>query len=558
MVALLLALGACAAPAASGRASSSQVMSNLPRTRAERTDYRETSHYSDVIDFLDSLQALHAPVWIGDIGTTTEGRAIPLVVLSRPLVTTPAQAKRLGRPVVYVQANIHAGEVEGKEALLALIRDLAFDPHPNVLDSVVMLAVPIYNADGNERFAPQEQNRREQNGPEMVGTRANAQGLDLNRDYVKAEAPETRASLAAFNAWDPDVFMDLHTTDGSFHGYALTYAPSLNPAAFFGGVYARDSLLPVVRQRMREHDGFETYDYGNFGGNFNAGYQRESLTDTVKHGWYSYEPTPRYGTNYYGVRGRIAILSEAFSHDPFERRVKSTYAFVHEVLSYTAEHGDQIVALSRRADSTVTAWGAHPASAPKVPIRSEITKTPVQDDILVEKLVSTGDSSRTQPGVPVGLRRTGHIITEHMPVYVRFTPTLEQSLPYAYAIPASEADALRLLRLHGVVVERLTQDWTTQVQHFTIDSVQKAARPFQGHHQVQLVGHWQTESRALPTGSYLVETAQPLGILACYLLEPESDDGLATWNVFDSELHAGADFPVWRVEEPVTAARRVE
>ena len=118
-------------------------------------------------------------------------------------MSTPAEARALRRPIVYVQGNIHAGEVEGKEALLALLRDLTNSPEPNVLDSIILIAVPIYNADGNEKFASQEVNRREQNGPELVGERANAQGFDLNRDYVKAEAPETRASLAMFNAWDP-------------------------------------------------------------------------------------------------------------------------------------------------------------------------------------------------------------------------------------------------------------------------------------------------------------------------------------------------------------------
>jgi murein tripeptide amidase MpaA len=559
--ALLLALGACATTSPTTHrmptSPAAPAASALPQTRAERTSYRETSHYDDVIAFIDSLQALGAPMWVSSIGKTTEGRELPLVILSRPLVTTPAEARRLGRPVVYVQANIHAGEVEGKEALLALVRDLAFDPRPNVLDSVVLLAVPIYNADGNERFAPQEKNRTEQNGPELVGTRANAQGFDLNRDYVKAEAPETRASLAAFNAWDPDIFVDLHTTDGSYHGYALTYAPSLNAAAMFGGVYARDSLLPELRRRMRERDGFETFDYGNFGGNFDAGFQRESLTDTAKGGWFTYEPYPRYGTNYYGLRGRIAILSEAFSHDPFERRVKSTYAFVHEILTLAGERGSEIVALSRRADSTTTAWGRAPSSAPKIPLRSEMTKTPIQEDVIVEQLVRTGDSTRTQPGVPPGIRRTGHFITERMPVYDRFTPTLERALPYAYAIPASEADALRLLRLHGVVVERLTRDWPAAVQLFTIDSVTTAPRAFQGHHTEQLSGHWQSAQRTIPAGSYLVETAQPLGILAFTLLEPESEDGLVTWNVFDPRLSPGAEFPVWRVEQSISAARRV-
>ena len=160
----------------------------LPRTTAERTSYAETSTYADVITFIDSLQD-EVSLAREELGRTNEGRIQPLLIFSRPQVTTPEQARALNRPIVYVQANIHAGEVEGKEALLALVRDLASSPKHNVLDSIVLIAIPIYNADGNERWKPQAVNRTEQNGPESVGQRPNAQMLDLNRDYMKAEAP---------------------------------------------------------------------------------------------------------------------------------------------------------------------------------------------------------------------------------------------------------------------------------------------------------------------------------------------------------------------------------
>ena len=169
-----------------------------------------------------------------------------------------------------------------------------------MLDSIVLIAMPIYNADGNERFGPQAVNRTEQNGPEMVGQRPNAQRLDLNRDYMKAEAPETRASLAAFEKWDPDVFVDLHTTDGSFHGYALTYSPSLNPAARDAGAYTRDSLLPELRARMLARAATLVFDYGNF----DTQYEERDISDTVKSGWYTYDHRPRFGTNYFGLRQR--------------------------------------------------------------------------------------------------------------------------------------------------------------------------------------------------------------------------------------------------------------
>ena len=516
---------------------------DFPRTRPELTRYRETSHYADVRQFLDALRNLRAPLFFGSIGKTSEGREIPFVIASRPLVSTPSEAKRLGRPIVYVQGNIHAGEVEGKEALLALLRDLAFAQRPNALDSIVLIAVPIYNADGNERFASQSVNRTEQNGPELVGIRANAQSLDLNRDYVKAEAPETRASLAMFNTWDPDVFVDLHTTDGSFHGYALTYSPSLSPAAVFGGAYTRDSLLPVLRDRMRTRDGFEVFDYGNF-----VSDGRGLVADTtIAEGWETYDSRPRFGTNYYGIRGRIAILSEAYSHDPLERRIGSTYAFVKEILSLVGEKGDAIKSLSARADSQPLAWGRSADSLPVVAVRSEVTATPRLMNVSKEDIEKTGDSSITQPGVPRGQRRTGRFKLIRMPVYDRFTSTLNRTPPAAYVLAPGDTAVVTLLRLHGIRVDRSDTAWTARGESFVIDTITPAPRLFQGHHEVRLKGHWERGVQTLPPKSFIVSTAQPRGTLIVYLLEPESDDGFTTWNLFDTRLQKGGRFPVKRI-----------
>ena len=515
---------------------------DYPRTRPELTHYHETSRYDDVQRFLESLRRIGAPLTLGSIGKTTEGRSIPFVIASRPLVSSPAEAKRLGRPIVYVQGNIHAGEVEGKDALLALIRDLTFAPKPDALDSVVLIAVPIYNADGNERLAAQSVNRSEQNGPALVGTRANAQNLDLNRDYVKAEAPETRASLAMFNAWDPDVFVDLHTTDGSFHGYALTYSPSLSPAAVFGGVYARDSLLPVLRQRMRARHNLDVFDYGNF-----ISDERGLVADTsVREAWATYDARPRFGTNYFGIRGRIAILSEAYSHDSLARRIASTYAFVSEILSLVAERSGSIRSLSARADSLPLAWGRSPDSVQMVAVRSELA-SPRSADVVREDIEKTGDSSATQPGVPRGERRTGHYRTIRIPVYDRFTSALDRLPPAAYVIAPQDTAVVTLLRLHGIRVERSDSAWLARGESFTVDSIIASPRTFQGHHEMTIKGTWQRGMQALPPRSFIVSTAQPRGALIVYLLEPESDDGLTAWNFFDQDLKKGARFPVTRI-----------
>ena len=513
-----------------------------PATRAERSRYRETSTHADVVAFLDSLEDAGRAVALGTLGRSHEGRAIPYAIASRPLVRTPSAARALNRPVVFVQGNIHGGEVEGKEALLALLRDLLEDSRSNVLDSIVLVAVPIYNADGNERFASQSRNRTEQNGPELVGARANAQGLDLNRDYIKAEAPETRASLAFFRAWDPDVFVDLHTTNGSYHGYALTYAPPLAPVGA-AAAYARDSLLPALRERMRARHAVATFDYGNFDGTYAA-----PGTDTTTRSWRSYDHRPRFGTNYMGLRGRIAVLSEAYSHDPFERRVRSTYDFVSELLSLVAERAPSLAVLARNR--------APAREGATVAIRSRLTTSPSRQGVVAEEIETTGDSSVTEPGVPVGRRRTGRFRTLQLMVYDRFEPELTVPLPAYYLVTGDGDRVKRLLDEHGIASSYTDVAARIAVSRFTIDSATQAQRLFQGHRETRLHGHWADASVTLPTGTLLVPTDQSLGALAAYLLEPQSDDGLVTWNVFDGVARRGAEFPVLRASSAAAASLR--
>jgi hypothetical protein len=514
-----------------------------PATRAERTGFAETSHYTDVIALLDSLVTRGAPLVVSELGRTNEGRVLPLVIASKPRVRTPAEARALGRPVVYVQANIHAGEVEGKEAVQALLRDLSFATGPTVLDSLVLLVVPIYNADGNERFGDQTRMRGSQNGPALVGQRPNAQELDLNRDYIKVEAPETRAALAAFNAWEPEVFMDLHTTNGSYHGYHLTYSPSLHPAAPLAP-FTGDTMLVTIRERMQQRHGFRIFPYGNFTGERG----RESLTDTLKAAWVTYEHKPRFGTNYYGLRGAISILSEAFSHDAFDIRVASTRAFVDEVLSYVAERPQAILdrVAAGRAASTFGARGLSPA----VPVRSRFWSTPDTQVVLVEVLERLPDSTvRHEPGMPLGLRRSGRFAAVRMPVVDRFEAALTRQPPAGgWVIDPAVADSvLPRLQAHGIPAIRVQVDMPFDVERYLVDSIAKAPRPFQGHQEVTLQGRWVRSRETVPAGAFMVQTGTPRDRLAMLLLEPESDDGMATWNFLDAGLRVGAPAPVWRV-----------
>lgn len=517
---LLSALAATALAAAPAAAQT---------TRAERTSYRETSTYADVLGFVDSLQRAGAPIRVGTLGTSAVGRTIPYVIASRPLVASAAEARRSGKPIVWLQGNIHAGEVEGKEAAQMLLRDLTLGSLRPLLDSLVLIVVPIYNTDGNERFAPGDENRPGQNGPALVGMRTNGQGLDLNRDYVKQEAPETRGTLALVAEWDPDVFIDLHTTNGSYHGYALTYSPGLNPNDNPANTWTRDTFLPEIRRRVRSRHSHEIFPYGNF---------RNQEPDSLILGWETYDARPRFGSNLMGFRGRISVLSEAYSNDPFAKRVDATYDFTREVLGLVAERRDTVKQLVRAADR-------HRADS--VVVRS-VLAPPTTQPVIVEITTSAGEGSHGY----ARRNRTGEFRTIRMPVYDRFTAARREAMPAAYLVPPQHSHVVELLRRQGVRVARLADDWAGEAEVFMMDSVSVQRRPFEGHRLASVEGSWRPQPGAeAAAGWYLVPTDQPLGVLAAYILEPASEDGVVAWNYMDRDLRPGAAYPILRTRRPV-------
>lgn len=504
------------------------------QTRPERTAGAETSTYADVVAFLDSLSWRGAAIRTGTLGISPEGRRIPWVLASRPLVDNPGDAQRSGKPIIYIQGNIHAGEVEGKETLQALLRDLTLGSLKPLLDSVILLVVPIYNTDGNERFGPGERNRGGQNGPAIVGRRANGQNYDLNRDYVKLESPENRASLALIDQWQPDVYIDLHTTNGSYHGYALTWSPGLNANRNPANDYTQNTFLPQVKERTAKRHKVLTFPYGNF---------RNQDPDSLILGWETYDGRARYGVNNQGLTGRIAILSEAYSNDPLPRRIEATYAFVREILSLASEQRSTIRQLvqksaTHRPDSIV--------------LRSAFAP-PVQMDVIAELTELAGEGS----GMYARRKRTGQFKTIRMPVFDRFVPVEQVARPAAYLLPPSYGTLIPLLRAQGIQVERLTAAWSGQVEAYRADSMQTAPFNFEGHRNVTLRGTWTARPASLTPGWYYVSTEQRLGVLAAVLLEPGSEDGYVTWNFFDRELRPNQEVPVLRVRSAINSPREL-
>jgi hypothetical protein len=511
-------------------------------TRAETTGFEETSRYEDVRRFIDALSRETTKVRVEMFGASEEGRDLPLLVIGDPPAAAPGQSPH-SLPVVFVMANIHAGEVEGKEAVLHLARRLTLGDLQPLLRSAIWLFAPIYNADGNERVSLD--NRTEQNGPIAgVGTRENAKGLDLNRDFMKLESAEARALVALLTRWDPDVIVDLHTTNGSYHGYHLTYAPPLNPNTDTRiSLFERERLLPAVREAMQARHGWRTYDYGNFTTMESIEEELEGFApgETRQKVWRTYDARPRFGGSYAGLRNRISILSEAYSYLDFERRVKVTEAFVEEIMKFVAANADEIRALTARADSEWVSRGATTEAG----VSFALHPLPHAVDILVGAV-----EAKVNP-------RSGKMMTAmmestatptSMTVFDGFVTTATRRVPPEYVMPPVSGDlhvaTARLLKAHGIKVEELVSAARVTVDRFVIERVNHAERAFQGHRETSVTGRLERTTVEMPAGSIVVRTNQPLGRLVFYLLEPESNDGLTTWNVLDQGLAAGGPHPI--------------
>ena len=527
------------------------------RTRAEATDYVETSSYDDVVRLAKGIVSSSPLAQYENFGTTEEKREMPLLILSDPAVSTPEAARKLGRPMVFVQANIHAGEVEGKEATIILARRLtAGDLRPMLRDLVVLIA-PIYNADGNEKV--NVQNRTSQNGPIAgVGTRENSKGLDLNRDYMKLDSAEARALVGLMNRWDPHVAIDLHTTNGSYHGYHLTYSPTLNPNADPRLLeLAREQILPIVQHAVAKKHSFRTYYYGNFASE--SGVAREnSRVDPANPGdtvWRTFDHRPRFGNNYVGLRNRLAILSEAYSYLDFRGRVRVTEVFVEECLRAIAANGRKLTALTMQIDADSKGYDGTTAARrgaptpPSLGVDFQIAALSSPADILV------GDVTR-QPNERSGremLVMSDQAVPVRMKDYGIFQPTRMVAMPAGWLIPKPHVDsgryaaAIDRLRWHGIRLQTTTESVRIDVQRFIIQSLTKSDRVFQGHQEARLVGKHENAELSIQAGALFVPANQPLARLAFYLLEAESDDGLVTWNYLGDGLTVGDTFPVYRV-----------
>jgi hypothetical protein len=422
--------------------------------------------------------------------------------------------------VVYLQANIHAGEVEGKEAVQMLARDLLKDPNQEILKKLVILICPILNADGNEKFS--KQNRTNQVGPvNGVGVRYNGQYLDLNRDAMKLETPEiTGVVTKIFNIWDPAVTVDCHTTNGSYHEEPVTFTWMMNPNGDRNLInFMRDDMMPAIHHHLKDEYQVENLFYGEF---------IDRLAPDS--GWISYASEPRYIVNYVGVRNRLAILNENYVYADFKTRVLGTYSLLKSILEISSKKSNEIEQILAAADQKSVQRNNSPSSDS---FAIEYLGQPTPELITIKAI-----EADTIPGVKGYWRykQSDRHRQVTVPYIADYYPTKNVAIPYAYLITVPDKEVLENLKKHGIVVEKLMKVESLEVESFSIESLTAEKRLNQGHYTNNVKGDYKKELKEFPVGTFVIKTNQKLGNLAVYLLEPQSDDGLLLWNYFDKYL----------------------
>lgn len=481
-------------------------------TPAEATAFRRTPTYDETVAWLQKLAKATGDISLVSIGTSEEGREIWMVVASRDRVRTVEAFRQSSKPTVFAQAGIHSGEIDGKDAGLMLLRDMTVrGTKRDLLERANFLFVPIFNVDGHERTS--EFNRINQRGPELTGWRTTAKNLNLNRDYAKLDSREMRAMVTALDRWQPDLYLDLHVTDGADYQYDITY-----------GYNGRHAYSPAIAEwldtRLSPALDRDLAAMGHIPGPLIFGAAGDDLSQGIL-GWTS---DPRFSTGYGHARHLPTILVENHSLKPYEQRVLGTYVLLESVLRTVARDAVALRAAiardrARRPESVPLTWA--PAEAPP----------PMIDLLGVEARFDLSPVSGS-----VRPRYTGRKVTIKVP-HIRFTRVASQAArPEAYWIHPAWSEVIERLKIHGIEMDRITEPRTVDVTMLRLNDPKFGTAAMEGHVRVSATPVAEQRRERFPRGSVRVPTDQPLAELIVLLLDPSSPDSFFQWGFFNEVL----------------------
>ncbi len=500
-------------------------------THAEKTAYRETPRYAETIEYAKRLDLASPLIKFQSFGRSGEGRELPLLIATEGGTFTPEAARHGGKAVILIQACIHAGEPDGKDAGLALLRDIAITKtQPGLLKNLVVLFIPIYNTDGHERVSPY--NRINQDGPAEMGWRTTSTYQNLNRDYMKADTPETRAWLALWNHWKPDLFIDCHVTDGADYQYNITYQHEHHD-----GIPA--SVLAWEKSVIDERVAPATEAAGNIVSWYLEFIDNRNLTKGIR----DFNGSPRFSTGYTPLRNRPGILIETHMLKPYRPRVIGTYDFLRFTLAEVSRDPQSLLKAVSEADEKTVSDGRTYDPARLVPIDFELSDKSTPYHLrAVEFHVEQSDISGAQRVIfgakPIDLT---------VPMYNDFRVKTAIAPPLYYIVPSQWKDVIELLKLHGLTFETTKEPRAIVVESYRFVEVRWAGGPFEGRLMPSFKVEVVREQRTFPAGSVIVPLAQEAAKVAINLLEPQAPDSLVHWGFFNATFEQkeyGEDYVV--------------
>ncbi len=532
---LLNCLG-CLGLAATAAAEGAPAPPPVPRewlTPAEASGFEATPDYEETMAFLRRLAGRLPEMRLESFGTSAAGRPLPLVIVSRERAFTPAAARRLAKPIVLVQNGIHPGEIDGKDACLMILRDLALGRRRDLLDDATLLVVPIYNADGHERISPY--NRPNQDGPHRgMGFRTTTSGLDLNRDYVKTVSPEAQAMVGLVAAWRPHLFVDNHVTDGVDHDWVLTWSWAEAP-----------QLAEPVDAWMRAHLPAALAATARAGHPNGPYVDLKDATDPAK-GFSSWVGEPRFSSGYLPLRNRPAVLVETLSYKPYVERVLATRDFLLALLAEVGRDPAGLTGAVAAAEAaTVAAGGPHAAPSQMV---VKFEESSAADRIRLP-LYATETATSQVTGKPLLRYRRGEVRELEVPWYHGSRATLVLPRPRGYLVMPGWPQIEQRLRVQGLRVEQLAEPVEIEVETMRLGPPKLAGAPYQGLIQASAEVTRTGERRRLPAGTLWVPADQPDFAVAAQLLEPEAGDSLLSWGLLSTVWERKEYISPWVLED---------
>jgi hypothetical protein len=510
-------------------------------THAEQTDYQETARYAETIEYCRRLDQASPLITFQTFGKSGEGRDLPLLIAAEGETFTPEAARVERKPVILIQACIHAGESDGKDAGLALLRDIAITKtYPDLLKQVVVLFIPIYNTDGHERVSPH--NRINQNGPAEMGWRTTSTYQNLNRDYMKADTPETRAWLALWNAWKPALFIDCHVTNGADYRVNITFQHEHH-----AGV--APSVLAWEKSVIDDRVAAATEAAGNVVSWYLEFIDNRDLTKGIR----DFNGSPRFSTGYVPLRNRPGILIETHMLKPYRPRVIGTYDFLRFTLEEVNRDPESLLAAGREADAQTLADGQTYDPNRRFPLDYELTEEARPYEL---KGVEYHTESSDVSGATRVIFGTNPLdIT--VPMFDELRVKAAVAAPLFYIVPAQWSDVIDVLRTHGLAVETTMESATLEVESYRFLNVEWAPGPFEGRFMPSFKSEVVSERRTFPVGSAIVPVAQEWAKIAINLLEPEAPDSFVRWGFFNAifeQKEYGEDYVVEKLAREMLAA----